>query len=67
MKKHISILLSTLLIISSGFTTVYAEGESSSPTIETTQQPEPTETPEASTDKVETEEPDTNVDVGDDS
>lgn len=68
MKKHISILLSALLIVSSGFTTIYAEGEPSpSPTIETTQQPEPTETPEASTDKVETEEPDTNVDVGDDS
>lgn len=63
-----SILLSALLIVSSGFTTIYAEGEPSpSPTIETTQQPEPTETPEASTDKVETEEPDTNVDVGDDS
>lgn len=68
MKKHISILLSALLIVSSVFTTIYAEGEPSpSTTIETTQQPEPTETPEASTDDVETEEPDTNVDVGDDS
>lgn len=68
MKKHISILLSALLIVSSGFTTIYAEGEpSSSPTIEATQQPEPTETPEISTDNVETEEPDTNVEVGEDS
>lgn len=67
MKKHISIL-SALLIVSSGFTTIYAEGEpSSSPTIEATQQPEPTETPEISTDNVETEEPDTNVEVGEDS
>ena len=47
MKKHISILLSALLIVSSGFTTIYAEGEpSSSPTIEATQQMEPTERPE---------------------
>lgn len=68
MKKHISILLSALLIVSSGFTTIYAEGEPSpSPTIETTQQPEPTETPEISTDNVKTEEPDTNVEVGEDS
>ena len=68
MKKHISILLSTLLIISSGFTAIYAEGETSpSPTIEATQQPEPTETPEVSTDDVETEEPDTNVEVGEES
>ena len=29
MKKHISILLSALLIVSSGFTTIYAEGEPS--------------------------------------
>lgn len=37
MKKHISILLSALLIVSSGFTTIYAEGEPSpSPTIEAT-------------------------------
>ena len=56
MKKHISILLSALLIVSSGFTTIYAEGEPSpSPTIEATQQPEPTETPEVSTDDVERE------------
>lgn len=68
MKKHISILLSALLIVSSGFTTIYAEGEPSpSPTIEATQQPEPTETPEVSTDDVETEEPDTNVEVDEDS
>ena len=68
MKKHISILLSTLLIISSGFTAIYAEGETSpSPTIEATQQPEPTETPEVSTDDVETEEPDTNVEMGEES
>ena len=68
MKKHISILLSALLIVSSGFTTIYAEGEPSpSPTIEATQQPEPTETPEVSTDDVETEEPDTNVEVGEES